>query len=287
MQSVCPLAPLPLLPTQRPSAVTAFPTRTPIASTSEQPSTTPNAIPSVVPTPSCPPIRTNIGNDTSAIGREPISNASMPQQKKHILHNFYDPLQYDPRGRGVGTNSPVLSPSECPEISTITPNAKDDSPVTERNTKPMLNKKVKSKEEKKEKLLQPKKGGANSNKNANVDQHGSDDDLSFVEIEKTDTSPSEAPGTLDKSNGKSSFGSITPSNAPTTLETHTSKVPVTLRTSNSDSSFGSITASNAPTPTSERLEIQFKTNRDGSSSSKHIPNMMEKNKKRTRLTLRR
>jgi hypothetical protein len=257
MQSVCPLAPPPILPTQSPTVVKPSPTRTPIASTSEQPSTSPTSIPSVIPTPSCPPIRKTIGNDTSAIELQPVSDSSMPKQKqmkKQSLHIFYDPLQYDARGRGVGTNSPVAPPSECPEITTIIPKEKDDSPVNESSTKPMLMKKVKSKVEMKEKLIRPK--GDASSKDSNVDSYGSDDDLSFVEIEKPSTSPSEAPVTLGESNRGSSFGSITPSNRPTT--------------------------------TYERLETQFKmshegwNNDKGTTFTKHPPSMTEKNKKGSR-----
>lgn len=258
MQSVCPLASPPVLPTQSPTVVKPSPTRTPIASTSEQPSTSPTSIPSVVPTLSCPPIRKTIGNDTSAIGLQPISDSSRPkpkQMKKQSLHNFYDPLQYDARGRGVGTNSPVLPPSECPEITKIIPKEKDDSPVYESSTKPMLMKKGKSKLEQKEKLLR-RKGDSSSSKDSNVDHYGSDDDLLFVEIEKPSTSPSEAPLTFDENNRDRSFGSITPSNTPTM--------------------------------TYERLEKQFKMSHEGwnndmgTTFTKHPPSMTEKNKKGSR-----
>ena len=198
----------------------------------------------------------------------------MSKQKltKNQHHLFYNPLQYDARGRGVGTNSPVLPPSGCPEIETIfpeDPKGENDPPLKDTNMKPM--KKVKSKLDKKEKLLQPN-GGAMSNKKSNANLYGSDDDLSFVELEKPSTRPSEAP--LDE------------------LEeplTRPSKAPAILVESNPDRSFGLVSSSNAPTTTFERLETQFKMRHEGwdsdsgVTSTKQSPNMMEKNKKGKRL----
>lgn len=262
-QSVCPLAPPPILPTSSPTAIINSPTLTPITSLSEQPSATPTIIPTVVPTPSCPPIRRSVANDTSVIGREPLSSANMLKQKQNInqhLHHFYDPLQYDVGGRSVGTRSPVFPPSECPEINTPIPEERDDLPLQDRKTKPKLKKKTPAKLDQKEKLPL-RKGGTISNKKSKVNKHDGDDDLSFVEIERPSTNASDAPAVVVVESNENDFGSIsTPSPAP----------PMVL-------------PSNAPTTTYERLETQFEMSRqDGWNGETAEHSMTKKGKSKMR-----
>jgi hypothetical protein len=268
LQSVCPLAPPPVLPTSSPTAATFRPTPTPTTSTSVQPSATPTTIPSFAPTTSCPPIRRNINNDTSVMGLEPVSDSNMLLQKQNRnqrIHSFYDPLQYDVRGRNVGTRSPVLPPSECPELN-ATILEKDGMALKDNNTKPILKKKTKSKLDKKDKLQLPK-GGTTSKQMSKVDKYDSDDDLSFVEIEKPSTNTSNAPAVVASNESDTSFGSISSQNSPASLP----EEPPT----------------NAPTTTYERLEAQFEMSRQGwngetsiTTTVQHPSMMKEKNKKR-------
>lgn len=267
LQSVCPLAPPPVVPTSSPTAATLRPTVTPTTSNSVLPSATPTTIPSFAPTTSCPPIRRNINNGTSVIGLEPVSDSNMLLQKQNRnqrIHSFYDPLQYDVKGRNVGTRSPVLPPSECPEINATIPE-KDDMALKDSNTKPILTKKKKSKLDKKDKLQRPK-GGTTSKQMSKVDKYDSDDDLSFVEIEKPSMNTSSAPAVVASNENDSSFGFIS-TQSPASLP----EEPPT----------------NAPTTTYERLEAQFEMSRQGwngetsiTTTVQHPPMMKEKNKKR-------
>ena len=263
------MAPPPTLPTLTPTESISRPTINPAASTSEEPSATPTFLPSAVPTPSCPPIRRNINNDTAALSLEHV--------REPRLHHFYDPLQYDARGRGVGTNSPVLPPLECPEMNMTIPDKTEDVPLKDSNTKPILEKKTKSRKEKKDKL-QRLKGGTTSNKMSKVDEHDSDDDLLFIEIANPSTNTSETPVVVVSTNeSDTSFGYIS---------TQSPALP---------DSFEEPSPSNAPTTTYERLETQFEIHREDGQNMNHggdstttiqqhtTRTMKEKNKKRSRL----
>lgn len=180
--------------------------------------------------------------------------------RKQRLHHFYDPLEYDARGRGVGTSNPVLPPSECPEIETIFP--EDDIHLKDSEQKPLIKKKkVTSKLEKKEKLQRPK-DGTDPDKSTNL-KYGSDDDLSFVEIEKPTASPIEAPVIVNGSSRDISFGLISPQ-SPGPPEHAPSIAPITSHA---------------------RIEPRTETNREkwkeeDATNKKSRPGMKEKNAKR-------
>ena len=188
------------------------------------------------------------------------------QVRKQHLHHFYEPLQYDVRGRGVGTNSPVLPPSECPEMDATIPDVTNDVPLKDSNTK--LKKKTKTKFDKKDKLQRPK-GTMTSDSMSKVNKYDSDDDLSFVEIEKPST------GTFPSSTAASVVSKVNDQDIPFgSISTQNPLAPPDER------------PTNAPTTTNERLATQYGMSRQGGNGGtstvtieKHSPAMKAKSKK--------